>query len=98
MHAVVVAGLTTAVCLILYVIAVLDYPFNSGVSVQPDAFEPVLRAISRVTADHTRTRADDGRPLAPLPYIFVKNATGCFKGLALWYRSDVDSLQERTDE
>ena len=44
MHAVVVAGLTTAVCLILYVIAVLDYPFNSGVSVQPDAFEPVLRA------------------------------------------------------
>jgi hypothetical protein len=45
MHAVVVAGLTTAVCLILYVIAVLDYPFNSGVSVQPDAFELVLRVI-----------------------------------------------------
>jgi hypothetical protein len=38
LHAVAVAGLTTAICLILYVIAVLDYPFNSGVSVQPDAF------------------------------------------------------------
>ena len=38
-------GLTTAVCLILYVIAILDYPFNSGVSVQPDAFELVLRVI-----------------------------------------------------
>ena len=45
MHAVVIAGLTTAVCLILYVIAVLDYPFNSEVSVQPDAFELVLREI-----------------------------------------------------
>jgi len=45
LHAVAVAGLTTAVCLILYVIAILDYPFNSGVSVQPDAFELVLRVI-----------------------------------------------------
>ena len=45
LHAVAVAGLTTAVCLLLYVIAVLDYPFDSGVSVQPDAFELVLRAI-----------------------------------------------------
>jgi hypothetical protein len=45
MHAVVIAGLTTAVCLILYVIAVLDYPFNGVVSVQPDAFEPVLGSI-----------------------------------------------------
>ena len=47
LHAVTVAGLTTAVCLILYVIAILDYPFNSGVSVQPDAFELVLRVIQR---------------------------------------------------
>jgi ABC-type multidrug transport system fused ATPase/permease subunit len=45
LHAVAVAGLTTAVCLILYVIAILDYPFNSGVRVQPDAFELVLRVI-----------------------------------------------------
>jgi hypothetical protein len=45
LHAVAVAGLTIAICLILYVIAVLDYPFNSGVSVQPDAFELVLRVI-----------------------------------------------------
>jgi len=45
LHAVAVAGLTAAVCLILYVIAILDYPFNSGVSVQPDAFELVLRVI-----------------------------------------------------
>ena len=45
LHAVAVAGLTTAVCLILYVIAILDYPFNSGVSVQPDAFELVLHVI-----------------------------------------------------
>jgi hypothetical protein len=33
------------------VIAVLDYPFNSGESVQPDAFELVLRMIE-----------DDGGP------------------------------------
>ena len=45
LHAVAVAGLTTAVCLILFVIAVLDYPFSGGVTVQPDAFELVLRAF-----------------------------------------------------
>ncbi len=45
LHAVAVAGLATAVCLILYVIAVLDYPFSGGVSVQPEAFELVLRVI-----------------------------------------------------
>ncbi len=45
LHAVAVAGLATAVCLILYVIAVLDYPFRGGVSVQPEAFELVLRVI-----------------------------------------------------
>jgi hypothetical protein len=40
-----VAGLVLARRLILYVIAVLDYPFSGGVSVQPDAFELVLRVI-----------------------------------------------------
>ena len=45
LHAVAVAGLTVLVSLILLVIGILDYPFNSGVRVQPDAFEGVLRAI-----------------------------------------------------
>ncbi len=45
LHAVAVAGLTILVSLILHAIGVLDYPFNSGVRVQPDAFEQVLREI-----------------------------------------------------
>ena len=45
LHAATVAGLTVLVSLILYVIGVLDYPFGSGVEVQPDAFERFLRAI-----------------------------------------------------
>ena len=45
LHAVAVAGLTILVSLILHVIGVLDYPFNGGVRVQPDAFEEVLRDI-----------------------------------------------------
>ncbi len=45
LHAVTVAGLTVLVALILHVIGVLDYPFGSGVGVQPDAFERFLRAI-----------------------------------------------------
>ena len=45
LHAATVAGLTVLVALLLYVIGVLDYPFGSGVGVQPDAFEEVLRAI-----------------------------------------------------
>lgn len=45
LHAVAVAGLTILVSLILHVIGVLDYPFNSGVQVQPDAFEQALREI-----------------------------------------------------
>ncbi len=45
LHAVAVAGLTILVSLILHVIGVLDYPFNSGVQVQPDAFEQVLKEI-----------------------------------------------------
>jgi hypothetical protein len=45
LHAVAVAGLAILVSLVLHVIGVLDYPFNSGVQVQPDAFEQVLREI-----------------------------------------------------
>jgi Protein of unknown function (DUF4239) len=45
LHAVAVAGLAILVSLILHVIGVLDYPFNSGVQVQPYAFEQVLREI-----------------------------------------------------
>ncbi len=45
LHAVAVAGLTVLVSLILHVIGILDYPFNSGVRVTPYAFEEVLRAI-----------------------------------------------------
>jgi hypothetical protein len=46
LHAVTVAGLALMVSLILHVIGVLDYPFNGGVQVQPDAFEQVLREIA----------------------------------------------------
>lgn len=45
LHAVAVAGLTALVSLVLHVIGVLDYPFNSGVQVQPEAFEQGLREI-----------------------------------------------------
>lgn len=45
LHAVAVAGLAILISLILHVIGVLDYPFNGGVQVQPDAFEQVLREI-----------------------------------------------------
>jgi hypothetical protein len=45
LHIVAVAGLAMLVSLILHVIGVLDYPFNGGVQVEPDAFERVLRAI-----------------------------------------------------
>jgi hypothetical protein len=45
LHAVAVAGLTILISLILHAIGVLDYPFSSGVRVQPDAFEQVLREI-----------------------------------------------------
>ena len=48
LHGVAVAGLTVLVALILHVIGVLDYPFNSGVQVQPTAFEQVLREIGGV--------------------------------------------------
>jgi hypothetical protein len=45
LHAVAVAGLAILVSLVLHVIGVLDYPFNSGVQVRPTAFEQVLREI-----------------------------------------------------
>ena len=45
LHAVAVAGLAILVSLVLIVIGVLYYPFNSGVQVQPDAFDQVLREI-----------------------------------------------------
>ncbi len=45
LHAVAVAGLAMLISLLLHTIGVLDYPFNSGVRVQPDAFEQVLRDI-----------------------------------------------------
>jgi hypothetical protein len=45
LHAVTVAGLTVLVSLVLHVVGILDYPFNSGVQVQPDAFEQVLKEI-----------------------------------------------------
>jgi hypothetical protein len=45
LHAVAVAGLAVLVSLVLHVIGVLDYPFNGGLQVHPDAFEQVLREI-----------------------------------------------------
>jgi hypothetical protein len=37
--------LAVIVTLIIYTIAVLDYPFNGGLQVGPEAFERVLRRI-----------------------------------------------------
>lgn len=45
LHTVAVAGLAIMISLVLHVIGVLDYPFNGGVHVQPDAFEQVLKEI-----------------------------------------------------
>ena len=45
LHMLAVAALTVNISLILYTVAVLEYPFNGGVRVQPDAFELVLREI-----------------------------------------------------
>ena len=45
LHAVTVAALTVLVSLILHVVGVLDYLYDSGVRVEADAFEVVLRAI-----------------------------------------------------
>ena len=43
LHMLTVAALAVLVALILYTIAVLDYPFNGDMRVGPDAFELVLR-------------------------------------------------------
>lgn len=45
LHMLAVAALTVVVTLIIYTIAVLDYPFNGDLRVGPDAFEQVLREI-----------------------------------------------------
>ena len=45
LHVATVAGLTVLVSLVLHVVGVLDFLFNSGVRVQPYAFEEVLRMI-----------------------------------------------------
>ncbi len=45
LHMLAVAALTVIVTLIIYTIAVLDYPFNGDLRVGPDAFELVLREI-----------------------------------------------------
>ena len=45
LHMLAVAALTVIVSLILYTIAVLEYPFNDEVQVGPDAFELVLNGI-----------------------------------------------------
>jgi hypothetical protein len=45
LHMLAVAALTVVLSLILYTIAVLEYPFNSSVPVEPDAFGLVLDGI-----------------------------------------------------
>jgi membrane protein YdbS with pleckstrin-like domain len=45
LHMLAVAALTAIVTLVLYTVAVLEYPFDGDVRVQPDAFELVLREI-----------------------------------------------------
>ncbi len=45
LHMLAVAALTVIITLIIYTIAVLDYPFNGDLRVGPDAFELVLREI-----------------------------------------------------
>ena len=45
LHMLAVAALTVIISLILYTVAVLEYPFNGDVRVQPDAFELALREI-----------------------------------------------------
>jgi len=45
LHMLAVVALTVVVTLIIYTIAVLDYPFNGELRVGPEAFELVLREI-----------------------------------------------------
>ena len=69
LHAVAVAGLSVLISLILYVIGALDYPFNSGVRVNAEAFEQVLREVGATPIpDHMalRSTALSGRGYAGL--------------------------------
>jgi Protein of unknown function (DUF4239) len=45
LHMMAVAALAVIVSLILYTVAVLDFPFNGGLRVGPEAFDLVLRRI-----------------------------------------------------
>jgi hypothetical protein len=45
LHMLAVAALAVIVTLIIYTIAVLDFPYNGGLRVGPEAFELVLRRI-----------------------------------------------------
>jgi len=45
LHMLAVAALTVLVSLIIYTIAVLEYPFDNELRVDPDAFEQVLHEI-----------------------------------------------------
>jgi hypothetical protein len=45
LHAMATGALTALVVLILYVISVLEYPFDGNVRVGPEAFELALRAM-----------------------------------------------------
>ena len=45
LHMLAVAALTVVVTLIIYTIAILDFPFNGDLRVGPEAFELVLREI-----------------------------------------------------
>jgi Protein of unknown function (DUF4239) len=56
-----VAGLSVLISLILYVIGALDYPFNSGVRVNAEAFEQVLREVGLLRSPTTW-------PFGLLPY------------------------------
>ena len=50
LHMLAVVALTVIVALILYTIAVLEYPFDGEVRVGPDAFELVLHEIEGTDA------------------------------------------------
>ncbi len=44
-HALMVASLTLMICVILFTISSLEYPFAGEVRIQPEAFEDVLRSF-----------------------------------------------------
>jgi hypothetical protein len=41
-----------AIGLVLFLIAILDYPFRGGVSIRPEAFEHVQGNLKRLSSDH----------------------------------------------